>query len=131
MAQWRRFFHREGDYMQPIRPVQPVPPYDRGPMPPHTSPYALFGIGAVALGVTLLQVLPLLLLTRYLALAGVACGLAGVALGSVALGHITRNPKRIEGRPMAIAAIVLGLLEVLGYFAYFWISGGGLSTGIR
>jgi hypothetical protein len=103
----------------PIRPVEPVPPYERGPMPPRTSPFALFGIGAVALGITLAQVLPLLLLSRYLVLIGVACGLLGAALGLAALGQIARFPKRIEGRPMAIAAVVLGLLEALGYLAIF------------
>jgi hypothetical protein len=103
--------------MYPIRPVEPVPPYDRGPMPPHTSPFALFGIGAVAVGLAMLQVLPLLLLARFLAVAGVACGVAAVALGLLALGHITRFPKRIEGRPIALAAVILGSLEALGYSA--------------
>ncbi len=109
--------------MPPIRPVEPVPPYDRGPMPPRTSPFSLFGIGAVALGIMLAQVLPLLLLSRYLVLVGVACGLLGSALGLAALGQIARFPKRIEGRPMAIAAIVLGVLEALGYLALFLLGG--------
>ncbi len=103
--------------MYPIRPVAPVPPYDRGPMPPHTSPFALFGIGAVALGLALLQILPLLLLARFLAVVGLACGLAAAGLGLLALGHIARFPKRIEGRPMALAAVILGSIEALGYAA--------------
>lgn len=117
--------------MQPIRPAEPVAPYNPGPMPPHTSVYALFGIGAVALGVTLIQLFPLLSLTRYLALGGAACGSVGAALGVLALGHIARNPKRIEGRPMALAAVVLGVFETLGYLAFFWLASGGIPAGIR
>lgn len=105
--------------MQPIRPVQPVPPYDPGPMPPRTPVAALLGFGAVALGLSLLQIFPLLLLARFTALGGVVCGLIGAALGLVALAQIARLPKRYQGRPMAIAATVLGLLEALGYGLFF------------
>jgi hypothetical protein len=104
--------------MQPVRPVQPVPPYDPGPMPPRTPAAALLGFGAVALGLALLQVFPLLLLARYTALGGVVCGLVGAALGATALLRIARLPKRFQGRPMAIAALVLGLLEALGYTTF-------------
>ena len=107
--------------MQPIKPVEPVPPYDAGPMPPRTPVQALFGIGAVALGISLLEVFPLLLLTRYTALVGIACGLAAILLGILALGKIARLPARYEGRPMAIAAIVLGVLEALGYAVFMLV----------
>ena len=110
--------------MPPIRPVEPVPPYDPGPMPPRTSPFALLGIGAVAFGLSTIVVLPALLLVRYLALVGIVCGLAAVALGLLALGQIARFPKRIEGRPMALAAVSLGLLEALGYVALFLLHSG-------
>jgi hypothetical protein len=108
--------------MQPIRPVQPVPPYDPGPMPPRTPVAALFGFGAVALGLAMLQIFPLLLLSRYTALGGVCCGLLGAALGGTALAQIASNPKRYQGRPMAIAALTLGLLEALGYAIFFVVS---------
>jgi hypothetical protein len=105
--------------MQPIRPVQPVPPYDPGPMPPRTPVAALLGFAAVALGLSLLQIFPLLLLARFTVLGGAICGLVGAVLGSTALAQITRLPKRYQGRPMALAAIVLGLLEALGYAIFF------------
>lgn len=104
--------------MLPIKPVEPVPPYDPGPMPPRTPLLALLGFGAVALGVSLLQVFPVLLLSHYVALGGALCGLVAAALGALALARIARNPKRYEGRPMAIAAIILGLLEALGYAVF-------------
>jgi hypothetical protein len=87
-------------------------------MPPRTPSFALFGIGAVALGVALLQVLAVLQ-ARYVTLAGVVCGVAGAALGLLALGRIAANPRRYAGRPMAIAAVALGLLEAVAYGAYF------------
>ncbi|HEY7834736.1 MAG TPA: hypothetical protein VIG30_14280 [Ktedonobacterales bacterium] len=99
--------------MLPIRPPAPLAPYDPGPMPPRTPALALLGIGAVALGVALLEALPVLGLSRYLAAGGAVCGLVAVALGLGALARIARQPKRYEGRPMALAALVLGLLEVL------------------
>lgn len=110
--------------MYPIRPPEPVPPYERGPMPPHTSPFALIGAGVDAVALSLIQVLPWLGLGHYLALGGAAFGLVGVILGLVALGHIARQPKRVEGRPMAIAAIVVGGLELVGYLAFFVLGAG-------
>jgi hypothetical protein len=115
--------------MQPIRPVAPVPPYDPGPMPPRTTPFALFGIGAAALGVSLAELLPVLALGRFLALGGVVCGLAGALLGLAGLAQIARQPRRFEGRPMSIAAVVLGLLEALAYGAYFLL-GATLHIGL-
>lgn len=108
--------------MQPIRPVQPVSPYDPGPMPPRTPATALFGFAAVALGLSLLEIFPLLLLSRFTALAGAACGLIGAALGATALSQVARLPKRYQGRPMAIAAIVLGMLEAIGYVIFYAVS---------
>jgi hypothetical protein len=99
-------------------------------MAPRTSPYALVGIGAVALGVGGAQLFAVLLLTRYLALVGVACGAVGAVLGLLGLGQIARNPKRFEGRPMAIAAVILGTLEVLGYGAFFLVRAGILLPGL-
>lgn len=115
--------------MQPIRPVAPMPPYDPGPMPPRTTAFALVGIGAVALGLGLIEVLPLLLLARFLAFAGIACGIAAVVLGALALGRIASQPKRYEGRPMALAAIILGTLEAVGY-AVFYVMGTQLHIGL-
>lgn len=115
--------------MQPIRPVAPVPPYDPGPMPPRTPVVALVGIGAVALGLALLEILPLLLLARFLAIGGMLCGLAAMVLGTVALSRIASQPKRYEGKPMAVAAIILGLLEALGYAA-FYVLGMQLRIGM-
>lgn len=112
--------------MYPLRPPEPVPPYDRGPMPPHTSPFALIGIGADVIALGLIQVMALLGLAHYLALGGAACGLVGVIMGWVALRHIARMPKRIEGRPMAVAAIVVGALEVVGYLVLFAVGASGL-----
>ena len=100
--------------MLPIRPVEPVPPYEPGPMPPRTPVQALLGFGAVALGVGLLQVFPLLLLSKY------------VALGALALSRIARFPKRYEGRPMALAAVILGLLEALAYGVFAAAQAAGL-----
>jgi hypothetical protein len=95
-------------------------------MPPRTPRAALVGFGAVALGVSLIQVFPLLLLSRYIALGGIACGLVAAGLGLIALGQVVRQPKRYEGRPMALAAIVLGLLEALGYAIFFVLGGQGI-----
>jgi hypothetical protein len=108
--------------MQPVRPVQFMPPYEPGPLPPRTPVAALLGFGAVALGLVFLEILPVLLLTRYLALGGVCCGLLGAVLGATALAQIGRMPKRYQGRPMATAALALGLLEALGYAIYFIVS---------
>ena len=105
--------------MQPRQPVQRIPPHDRGPMPPRTPLAALLGFGAVALGLALLQIFPLLLLTRYIALGGALCALLGAALGATALIQISRLPKRYQGRPMAVVAVSLGLLEAIGYAVYF------------
>jgi hypothetical protein len=105
--------------MQPIRPVAPVPPYDPGPMPPRTTAFALVAIAAAALGVALIEIFPLLLLARFLAFGGMLCGLVALLLGTIALGRIARQPKRYEGKPMAVAAIIVGLLEVVGYIAFY------------
>jgi hypothetical protein len=102
--------------MQPIRPVAPVPPYDPGPMPPRTTGFALFGIGAVALGLGLIQFSVFL---PVVAAIGFLCGVAAAVLGLIALLQIARDPKRLEGRRMAVAAIVLGALETLGYVVFF------------
>jgi hypothetical protein len=88
-------------------------------MPPRTPVLALLGFGAVALGLSFLQLFPVLLLARYTALGGAACGLLGAGLGAIALLQIAHMPKRYQGRPMAITALVLGLLEALGYVVYF------------
>jgi hypothetical protein len=92
-------------------------------MPPRTSPFALLGIGAAALGVSTVAVLPALLLSRYLALVGLVCGALAIVLGLLALLQIARFPKRIEGRPMAIAAVIFGALEALGYLALLLLHG--------
>lgn len=115
--------------MQPIRPVAPVPPYDPGPMPPRTTAFALVAIGAVALGVALTEIFPLLLLARFLAFGGMLCGLAAMVLGGIALQRIASQPKRYEGKPMAVAAIIVGLLETLGYAA-FYLLGTQLHIGL-
>lgn len=115
--------------MQPIRPVAPVPPYDPGPMPPRTTAFALFALGAVALGVGLIEIFPLLLLARFLAFGGIVCGLVAVVLGVVALQRIASQPKRYEGKPMAVAAIIVGLLEALGYTA-FYLLGTSMHLGL-
>ncbi|HEX9412499.1 MAG TPA: DUF4190 domain-containing protein [Ktedonobacterales bacterium] len=107
--------------MQPIRPVAPVPPYDPGPMPPRTTGFALFGIGAVALGLGLIQ---LSVLLPFVTAIGFLCGVAAVVLGLIALLQIARDPKRLEGRRMAVAAIVLGTLEALGYLVFFLVPRG-------
>lgn len=115
--------------MQPIRPVQPVPPYPRGPMPPRTPLLALLGFGSVALGAALPQVLPLLALvalTRYGLALGIVCGLVAAGLGIAALVTIARQPTRYEGRPMAIAALVLGLLEATAYGAFGALEATGI-----
>jgi hypothetical protein len=96
-------------------------------MPPHTSPFALIGAGADVVGLGLIQVLPLLGLAHYLALGGAACGVLGAVMGLVALAHIARNPKRIEGRPMAIASVVVGGLEVVGYLVVFALGARGFT----
>ena len=103
--------------MQPSQPQPraPLPVYDPGPMPPRTPLLALLGIGAVALGLALLEILPVFGLSRYLAAGGAVCGLVAAALGLLALARIARLPTRYEGRPMATAALVLGLLEALCY----------------
>lgn len=95
-------------------------------MPPRTPVQALLGFGAVALGVGLLQVFPLLLLSKYVALGGAMCGLVAAALGALALSRIARFPKRYEGRPMALAAVILGLLEALAYGVFAAAQAAGL-----
>src|SRR5260370_28069865 len=102
--------------MQPIRPVAPVPPYDPGPMPPRTTGFALFGIGAVALGLGLIQ---LSVLLPFVSAIGFLCGVAAVVLGLIALLQIARHPKRLEGRRMSVAAIVLGAQGPLCYLTFF------------
>ena len=104
--------------MQPVRPVAPMaplPPYDPGPMPPRTPVLALLGIGMVALGLALLEAFPVMGLSRYLAEGGAVCGLVAAAFALLALARIARFPARYDGRPMALAALVLGLLEALLY----------------
>jgi hypothetical protein len=104
--------------------MAPAPPHDPGPMPPRTPLAALLGFGAVALGATTLELfVPLSALRHYVALAGAACGLLAALLGAVALGQIARRPERFEGRPMAIAALILGAAEALGFAIFFLLAG--------
>jgi hypothetical protein len=112
--------------MLPIKPVEPVPPYEAGPMPPRTPALALFGFGAVAAGIGQLEVLPVLALGWLIAPVGIVCGLVAIALGALALGKIARLPARYEGRPMAIAALALGVLEALVYAGVLAFEAAGL-----
>lgn len=46
--------------------------------------------------------------------AGVPLGLLGVIFGAISLGKIKRQPDRLRGRGLAIAAIVIGLVSIIG-----------------
>jgi hypothetical protein len=47
---------------------------------------------------------------------GIPLGLAAMALGSLSMGKIKRNPEKHRGKGWAIASLILGALSVLGAF---------------
>jgi hypothetical protein len=89
-------------------PYQPPPP---GPMPPRTATLALVAAGVALVGLSSLQFA--FVLFRPLAAAGVVTGIVAIALGVLALSRIAGSAGRLEGRPMAIGAIVIGALEAI------------------
>jgi hypothetical protein len=80
-------------------------------MPPRTTTPALAAIGVALVGLTALQIAFVVL--RPVAVLGVVCGIAAVALGALALARIAGSAGRLEGRPMAIGAMVIGALEAI------------------
>jgi hypothetical protein len=95
-------------------------------MAPRTTGFALAGIGAVALGLSLLELGTLL---PPVTIGGLLCGAAAVVLGGVGWLRILGDPKHLEGRRMATAAIVLGVAEALVY-AVFLLRPPGLPFGL-
>lgn len=94
----------------PHRPINTPPP---GPMAPRTATLALVAMGVALVGVGLLQFAFVAL--HALAALGIICGIVGTLLGVLALGRIARSAGRLEGRPMAIAAIVVGALVAIAH----------------
>ncbi|HEV2238120.1 MAG TPA: hypothetical protein VGR57_15775 [Ktedonobacterales bacterium] len=94
--------------MRPGPAYVPPPP---GPMAPRTATLALVALGVALVGSSSLQFAFVFL--RPLAALGVLCGGAGIVLGALALGRIATSGGRLEGRPMAIGAIVIGALEAI------------------
>jgi hypothetical protein len=94
--------------MRGTPPYQPPPP---GPMPPRTATLALVALGVALVGLSSLQFA--FALFRPLAALGVATGIVAIALGAQALIRIGGSAGRLEGRPMAIGAIVIGALEAI------------------
>lgn len=48
---------------------------------------------------------------------GIPLGALAIALSAVGLSKIKRNPDRYSGRALAIAGLVLGLIDIIGVFA--------------
>jgi hypothetical protein len=98
--------------MRAMPPYQPPPP---GPMAPHTATLALVALGAALLGVSSVQValFGALRATPLLAIPGALCGVVGVVLGALALLRIATSGGKLEGRRMALAAMIIGALVTL------------------
>jgi hypothetical protein len=80
-------------------------------MAPRTATLALVALGAALVGISSVELA--FAVWRPLAAAGVVAGLLAIVLGALALGRIAASGGRLEGRPMAIGAIVIGALETL------------------
>jgi hypothetical protein len=84
-------------------------------MAPRTATLALVALGAALLGVSSVQValFGVLRAAPLLAIPGALCGGAGVVLGALALVRIAGSAGKLEGRRMAIAAMIIGALVAL------------------